>query len=125
MGSFRQLLLVAFLLIAALLGGTALRAVAVLERLVQQSGEEADRALALNAALQSLTARAAGMERTARQSLVLNDSLLRRRFEEERRAAAAAVVEMSEAGLPGEELAQWRRSEEHTSELQSLAYLVC
>lgn len=108
MGSFRQLLLVAFLLIAAVLGGTALRAVAVLERLVEQSGEEANRALALNAALQSLTARAAGMERTARQSLVLNDSLLRRRFEEERRAAAAALVQMAEAGLRGEELAQWR-----------------
>ena len=34
MGSFRQLLLVAFLLIAALLGGTALRAVVILDRLM-------------------------------------------------------------------------------------------
>lgn len=112
MGSFRQLLLVAFLLIAVLLGGTALRAVAVLERLVQQSGEEADRALALNAAAQALAARTAGMERTARQSLVLNDSLLRRRFQEEWRAAGGALDQMAEAGLQGEELRQWRRQAE-------------
>lgn len=109
MGSFRQLLLVAFLLIAAVLGVTALRAVVVLERLVQQSGEEADRALTLNAAVQALAARTAGMERTARQSLVLNDALLHRRFEEERRAAGASLAQMAQAGLQGEEPAQWRR----------------
>lgn len=109
MGSFRQLLLVAFLLIATVLGATALRAMAVLEHLVQQSGEEADRALALNGALQSLAARSAGMERTARQSLVLNDSLLRGRFEEERRAAGVAVAQMAKAGLRDEDLAQWQR----------------
>ena len=108
MGSFRQLLLVAFLLIAVLLGGTALRAVVVLERLVQQSGEEADRALALNAAWQALAARATGMERTARQSLVLNDLLLRRRFEDEHRAARAALAQMAESGLHSEDLEQWR-----------------
>ncbi|MCC2675323.1 MAG: putative histidine kinase, classic [Ramlibacter sp.] len=108
MGSFRQLLLVAFLLIALLLGGTALRAVAVLERLVEQSGEEAERALALNAASQALAARATGMERTARQSLVLSDTLLRRRFEDERKAAGTALAQMAEAGLRAEELAQWR-----------------
>jgi two-component system sensor histidine kinase GlrK len=109
MGSFRQLLLVAFLLIAALLGGAALRAVVILERLVEQSGHEADRALALNAAAQALAARTAGMERTARQSLVLNDSLLRRRFDEEWRSARGALQQMAEAGLKGEDFAAWRR----------------
>lgn len=112
MGSFRQLLLVAFLLIAALLGGTALRAVAVLERLVEQSGREADRALALNAAAQALAARTSGMERAARQSLVLNDTLLRRRFEEEWRAARGSLQQMAEADLEGEDLAVWRRQAE-------------
>jgi two-component system sensor histidine kinase GlrK len=80
MGSFRQLLLVAFMLIAALLGGTALRAVVILDRLMAQSAEEAARALELHAAVQSLAARTAAMERAARQSLVLNDSVLRTRF---------------------------------------------
>jgi two-component system sensor histidine kinase GlrK len=109
MGSFRQLLLAAFLLIAALLGGTALRAVVVLERLVAQSAEAADHALALNAAGQSLAARTAGMERTARQSLVLSDTLLRRRFDEEWRAARGALQQMAYGGLQGEDLARWRR----------------
>lgn len=109
MGSFRQLLLVAFLLIAALLGGTALRAVAVLEDLVRQSGQEADRALELNAAAQALTARTAGMERAARQSLVLNDALLRRRFDEEGRAARAALDRLARAGLGAKDIAVWRR----------------
>lgn len=109
MGSFRQLLLVAFLLIAAVLGATALRAVVVLERLVAQSGEEADRALALNAAVQALAARAAGMERTARQSLVLNDALLRRRFDEEWRDARGALQQMRQGGVDGAPFAQWER----------------
>ena len=109
MGSFRQLLLVAFLLIALLLGGTALRALVILERLVAQSGDVADHALALNAAGQALAARTAGMERTARQSLVLNDTLLRRRFEDEWRAAQGALAQMTQAGLAGDAAAQWRR----------------
>lgn len=117
MGSFRQLLLIAFLLIAALPGATALRAVVVLERLVAQSGEEADRALALNAALQALVARTAGMERTARQSLVLNDSLLRRRFDEEWRSARGALAQLADAGLAGPEFARWRQQAEQVAGL--------
>jgi len=109
MGSFRQLLLAAFLLIALLLGGTALRAVLVLERLVAQSGEAADRALALNAAGQALAARTAGMERTARQSLVLSDALLRRRFDEELRAARGALQQMAYGGLREQDFVRWRR----------------
>ena len=117
MGSFRQLLLVAFLLIAILLGGTALRAVSVLQKLVTQSGQEADRALALNAASQALASRAAGMERTARQSLVLNDSLLRRRFRDERRAADTSLAQMAEAGLRSEALASWSEQADTIGEL--------
>lgn len=108
MGSFRQLLLVAFMLIAALLGGTALRAVVILDRLMAQSSEEAVRALELNAASQALAARTAGMERAARQSLVLNDSLLRRRFEDETRSARAAMQQMAGRGLQGPDTLLWR-----------------
>lgn len=107
--SFRQLLLVAFMLIAALLGGTALRAVVILERLMAQSSEVATRALELNGAAQALTSRSAGMERAARQSLVLNDAVLRRRFAEESRGAEASLRQMGDAGLAPEEPAAWRK----------------
>jgi two-component system sensor histidine kinase GlrK len=107
MGSFRQLLLVAFMLIAALLGGTALRAVVILDRLMEQSSQAAARALALNGAAQALAARTAGMERAARQSLVLNDSVLRRRFDEESRAARAALEEITAGEAPGPDVLQW------------------
>lgn len=117
MGSFRQLLLVAFLLIAALPGATALRAVVVLGRLVAQSSEEADRALALNGATHALAARTAGMERTARQSLVLSDALLRRRFDEEWRSARGALEQMAEAGLAGPDFDRWRKQAEDIAEL--------
>jgi two-component system sensor histidine kinase GlrK len=112
MGSFRQLLLVAFMLIAALLSATALRAVIVLERLVAQGSEEAALALELNGAAQSLAARTAGMERAARQSLVLNDAVLKRRFDEERRAALAAQEPMRTAGIAGAEFTLWREQVE-------------
>ncbi|TWO67838.1 HAMP domain-containing protein [Caenimonas sedimenti] len=108
MGSFRQLLLIAFMLIAALLSATALRAVVILERLVAQSGLEAARALELNGAAQALDAHTAGMERAGRQSLVLNDSVLRRRFEEEWRAALGALDQMHASGLAGPDFAIWR-----------------
>jgi two-component system sensor histidine kinase GlrK len=108
MGSFRQLLLVAFMLIGALLGGTALRAVVILDRLMAQSSEEAVRALELNAAAQSLVARTAGMERAARQSLVLNDAMLRARFQDEAQAAEATLRQMSAGGLRTDKAPQWR-----------------
>ncbi|NPC58887.1 sensor histidine kinase [Caenimonas soli] len=112
MGSFRQLLLVAFLLIAALLGGTALRAVVILDRLMAKSSEAAGHALALNGAAQALTARTAGMERAARQSLILNDAVLRKRFDEETRAARAALAEIDAGGLPKPELLLWQAQAE-------------
>ncbi|HEY8358081.1 MAG TPA: ATP-binding protein [Ramlibacter sp.] len=115
--SFRQLLLVAFMLIAALLGGTALRSVVILERLMARSSQEAARALELNGAAQGLAARSAGMERAARQSLVLNDSLLRRRFVDESRAAEASLQQMAAAGLAGTEPADWRREAQGIAEL--------
>ena len=79
-GSFQQLLLLAFLLIALLLGGIALRTVYTFDELINQSRGFSQRALQLNAAAQALTERSADLERSARQSLVLGDSVLRRRF---------------------------------------------
>jgi len=97
--SFRQLLLVAFMLVGGLLGGTALRAVVILERLMAQSSTAAAAALELTASTQTLTERTLDMERAARQSLILNDGVLRRRFEEEARNARGALARMTEQGL--------------------------
>ena len=86
-GSFQQLLLFAFLLITALLVGVALRSVFQYDALMTQSRDAASRALALSGAAQSLAERSAAMERAGRQSLVLNDAVLRRRFDDAARDA--------------------------------------
>ncbi|RYX89010.1 MAG: HAMP domain-containing histidine kinase [Comamonadaceae bacterium] len=107
MGSFRQLLLVAFLMIAALLGGTALRAVFILDELVLQGSAGAARALELNGAAQSLAARTVAMERAARQSLILSDAVLRKRFDEESTVARATLAQMVAGGVKPDEAARW------------------
>ena len=61
--SFRQLLVIAFLLIAALLGAASLRALFTLEDLTLQSRDNAARALELGSAAQSLGERSISMER--------------------------------------------------------------
>ena len=55
--SFRQLLVIAFLLIAALLGAASLRALFTLQDLSLQSRDNAARALELSGAAQSLSER--------------------------------------------------------------------
>jgi len=98
--SFRQLLVIAFLLIAALLGAASLRALFALENLTLQSRDIAARALDLSGAAQSLRERSVSMERSARQSVVLNDRILRQRFKDEARDATNIL-----ARLAGEEIA--------------------
>lgn len=107
--SFRQLLVVAFLLIAALLAAASLRALFTLEQLTLQSRESADRALDLSAAAQSLTERSVAMERTARQSLVLGDRLLRRRFDEAAAEAREVLTRLAVQGVPAAQVADWRQ----------------
>lgn len=106
--SFRQLLLVAFMLVGALLGGTALRAVIVLDRLMAQSGDAAAAALDLNASAQALAERTVDMERAARQSLILSDSELRRRFEDEARRGREALKRLVDQGLAPALADRWR-----------------
>jgi two-component system, NtrC family, sensor histidine kinase GlrK len=55
--SFRQLLVIAFLLIAALLGGASLRALLTLQELTLESRDNASRALELSNAARSLSER--------------------------------------------------------------------
>lgn len=89
--SFHQLLLVAFLLIAGLLGAASLRGLFTIETLITQSSDSAQQAVSLGAAAQRLAERSVTMERAARQYLVLDDPLLRQRFEEAARDANEAL----------------------------------
>lgn len=89
--SFHQLLLVAFLLIAGLLGAASLRGLFTIEALITQSSDSAQQAVSLGAAAQRLAERSVTMERAARQYLVLDDPLLRQRFEEAARDANEAL----------------------------------
>jgi two-component system sensor histidine kinase GlrK len=107
-GSFQQLLLFAFLLITALLVGVALRAVFQYDLLMTQSRDAAARALTLSGAAQSLAERSAAMERAGRQSLVLNDAVLRRRFDDAARDAHSVLDRLGASGLPSTGPDQWR-----------------
>ncbi len=107
--SFRQLLLVAFLLIAALLGAASLRGLFTLEGLLLQSGAGARSAVAETAAVQQLGERTVAMERAARQYLVLDDPVLRQRFDDAAREAEDALRQLGGIGLPVAERERWNR----------------
>lgn len=106
--SFQQMLLLAFLLIAGLLGVSSLRALYTLEQLMVQSRLGVTEATALNAAAQSLNQRGQALERAARQSLVLRDAPLRRSFNEMTGEAQTLLDKLRNGGLPQEQAAQWR-----------------
>ncbi|MEJ8846724.1 sensor histidine kinase [Variovorax rhizosphaerae] len=107
-GSFQQLLLFAFLVITALLVGVALRSLFQYETLMTESRNAAARALALSGGAQSLAERSAAMERAGRQSLVLNDAMLRRRFNDAVRDATVVVGKLVDNGLSAEAVVGWR-----------------
>jgi two-component system sensor histidine kinase GlrK len=106
--SFRQLLVVAFLLIASLLAAASLRALFTLEQLTMQSRDGAARALDLSAAAQSLNERSVAMERTARQSLVLADRALRQRFDEAAGEARQVLTRLGPQDVPEALANDWR-----------------
>ena len=117
--SFRQLLVMGFLLIAVLLGAASLRALFALETLTTQSRETAARALELNAAAQSLAERSISMERTARQAIVLDDPVLRERFGSSAREAAVVLDKLGVQGLPSELMVRWKSRMASITALQS------
>jgi two-component system, NtrC family, sensor histidine kinase GlrK len=108
--SFRQLLVIAFLLIAALLGAASLRALFTLEELTLQSRDNASRALELNGAAQSLSERSVSMERSSRQSVVLDDRVLRARFADEARDATGILAKLAVEGIHDDVAGRWRAS---------------
>lgn len=106
--SFRQLLLLAFLLIAGLLGAVSLRGLFALESLIAQSRSASGQAVALTAAAQRLAERGVAMERAARQYLVLDDPQLRRRFDEARAEATRVLDTTLAPQLDSDAVARWR-----------------
>ena len=115
--SFRQLLVVAFLLTAALLGAASLRALFALEDLTVQSRDNAARALDLSGAAQSLRERSVSMERSARQSVVLDDRVLRQRFRDEARDAGNLLTRLAIEEIPAAKARPWRA---HLETMQDL-----
>lgn len=107
--SFRQLLVAAFLLIAGLLAAASLRAVFTLEQLTMQSRDGAVRALELSAAAQSLNERSVAMERTARQSLVLSDRVLRERFNDAAADAKTVLARLGPQNVPAALVSDWKK----------------
>ena len=100
--------MIAFLLLAALLGAASLRALFTLETLTVQSRESATRALELSVAAQSLTERSVSMERASRQAIVLEDSVLRERFTSTARDAASVLDRLASQGVAGALIGQWK-----------------
>src|ERR1700712_3100700 len=98
--SFRQLLLLAFLLIAALLAAMSLRGLYTLDRLLSQSRAAAESAVRLSAGAQQLAERSTTMERSARQYVVLDDPVLRDRYTAAAHEAAAILAGLQAGGLP-------------------------
>ena len=78
--SFRQLLFAAFILIAGVLTATSVQALLTLERLARLGRESAAQAVMLTEQSQRLSERTLAMERSARQFLVLDDSVFRDRY---------------------------------------------
>lgn len=78
--SFRQLLFAAFILIAVVLTATSVQALLTLERLARLGRDTAAEAVLLTEETQRLSERTQAMERSARQFLVLEDTVFRERY---------------------------------------------
>ena len=107
--SFPQMLLVAFLVIGALLGATALRSLFLLESLMALSRASTEQAIELSTAAQSLSERSQAMERAARQSLVLGDRQLRQVFVQGAEQAHEILGRLRDNDLPGETVGTWQK----------------
>ena len=110
--SFRQLLLLAFILIALVLSGAAIQGLRMLESFAGQSHHAAQSALQLTAAIQLIGERSVDMERSARQYLVLEDATLLERLGRAKREALESVKHLETLRMPefSAPLAAWREA---------------
>jgi two-component system sensor histidine kinase GlrK len=110
--SFRQLLLVAFLLIAGLLVATSVRALFTLENVAAHSRLASRQAVDMTGHLQRLDERTAAMERAVRQFLVLDDPIFRQRYQEAA-AQAQSSLDAVAADMPNaatDVVASWKEN---------------
>jgi two-component system sensor histidine kinase GlrK len=107
--SFPQMLLIAFLVIGALLGATALRSLFLLETQMALSRASTEQAIELSTAAQSLSERSQAMERAARQALILGDRQLRQVFEDGARQARDILERLRDNDLPADTVDAWQR----------------
>ncbi len=115
--SFRQLLLAAFVLVALLLGGVALRGQLALEALLEKARDDAARTLALNGHAERLDELALAMERAARQYLVLGDGTLRQRFQRAAGDAERHLRALADEGIAPGAAAAWREQRREVDRL--------
>lgn len=80
--SFRQGMLLGFVVLVLLLGGAALQSWRVVEELVKQSRAGSEQAIQLTALIQELSQRTVDIERSARQYMVLDDLIFRQGFDD-------------------------------------------
>jgi len=106
--SFKQLLLLAFLLVGGLLGGTSIWSLITVDRLLAQSQQRAYQSISMHSAAQALAARTLDMERAARQSLILSDAALVRQYDELANDARSILATLEGLGLPAEMGQAWR-----------------
>ncbi len=104
------MLFAAFILIAGVLTATSLQALLTLERLARLGRESAAQAVLLTEQSQRLSERTQAMERSARQFLVLDDTVFRERYYTAWQEADSALQALSGAlpALPPALLAEWR-----------------
>lgn len=117
--SFRQLLLVAFLLVGVVLSASSVQVWLSLERMAGHSRQSARDAVRLTEAAERLAERTLTMERSARQYLVLDDEAFRLRFVEAGAEAGKALGTLAQTltEVAPSEFASWREHAAGTAEL--------
>ena len=108
--SFRQLLLLAFVLIALLLGAVSLSGLQALQGVLAQSREAGQQSILLNLSTRGLAERSTDMERAARQYLVLGDDAVRQRFDDAANQAQALLLPLGQYPPTSALAQQWLAS---------------
>ncbi len=113
--SFRTALLASYLAIVGILAAVAASGWLSLEQFARNSREGGAAAVALSSAVQQLGERTVDMERSARQFLVLEDTILRERFAAAHAKAVGALAQLETALPDARPIAhEWRTLAERT-----------